>query len=178
MRLLGVMCVAIIAFPPPIVAVIWRFLATKYSLLCALICAKTALGKCESTLSSVMILSLKYLSKTAFRAFLRVALNGIKLHKNCKIALLVRKSAYSSICASICDDFKKRRIVAKNWLVCEMIILWIALRESAIRLEMRREMRLYFLRKQNEAKTFIKIRTSCGLIFVWIATNLLRKFSQ
>lgn len=97
-RLLGIMCVAIIAFPPPpIVAVIWRFLAVKYSLLYALICVKTALGKYESILSSVMILSLKYLSKTAFRAFLRVALNGIKLHKNCKIALLVKKSAYSSI---------------------------------------------------------------------------------
>lgn len=101
MSLLGiarVIGVWIIAPPPPIVAVIWRFLVMKCSLLCAFICAKTALGKCESTLSSVMILS--NLSKMAFRAFLRVALNGIKLHKNCKIALLVRKIAYSSICTS------------------------------------------------------------------------------
>ena len=64
MRLLGAfgaMYARIIAVPPPIVAVIWRFLVMKYSLLCAFICAKTALGKCESTLSSVMILSPKYL---------------------------------------------------------------------------------------------------------------------
>ena len=42
---------------------------------------------------------------------------------------------------------------------------WIALRESMIRLAMTRCRGFYFLRKQNEAKTFARIRTSCGFIF-------------
>ena len=73
------------------------FLAMKYSLVYALICAKTSCGKCESILLSVMILSPQYLSKTAFLAFLRYLPNGMRLHKNCKIVRLVRKNAYSNI---------------------------------------------------------------------------------